>query len=69
MDAYIIEKTIDLGNGLGMPIYQVDYCAVYGNGYDSGSIWRTFGLYEHKEVAEYVMQGINNGDIQPVRKA
>ena len=69
MDAFIREQTIDLGNGNGMTVYQVDYIAVYGNGYDSEHLWRTFGVYERREVAEFVKSCIEIGNISPVMKA
>ena len=68
MDADIEEKSVDLGGGIAMKVYQVDYCAIQGNGYDTGSVWRTFGVYERREVAEFVKQGIEEGSICPSRR-
>ena len=38
-------------------VYRVDYRHV--NGY-----WRTFGIYEAREMAEFVAENINTGHIQ-----
>lgn len=68
MDAFIEEKSVDLGGDIVMVVYQVEYCAIQGNGYDTGSVWRTFGVYERREVAEFVKDGIEAGSIRPSRR-
>ncbi len=68
MDAYIEEKSVDLGGGIAMTVYQVDYCAIRGDGYSSCSVYRTFGVYERREVAEFVRDEIARGGINPVNK-
>lgn len=67
MGAFIYEIEVELGDGVGMTLYRVDYFAVYGNGYDSGSVIRTFGAYEKREMAEAVKEAIENGSIHPVQ--
>ena len=69
MNASIEEFSIVLGDGNAMTLYRVDYTAVQGNGIDSMAIWRTFGVYEKKEVAIWACNAIENGMIFPVRKA
>ena len=69
MNANIEEYNVVLGDGNAMTLYRVDYAAVQGNGYDTMTIWRTFGVYEKKEVATWVCNAIENGMIFPVRKA
>lgn len=62
----IEEIHADIGNGLEIIVYQVDYTARLGDGYTCCNLWRTFGVYERKEVAEFVSKSIENGSIQPV---
>lgn len=69
MTAVIEEMEVKLSDGNAMTLYRVDYDAIQGNGYDTCTIWRTFGVYEKKEVAEFVGKAIENGMIFPVRKA
>ena len=68
MDAHIIVKYMSAENGFTRPLYQVEYCAVPGNGYDTADVYRTFGVYIDEDVAEFVKNEINKGSIHPVRK-
>ena len=61
--------SVQISEELAMTVYKVEYEAVQGNGYDTCSYFRTFGVYERREVAEAVRKGIEDGSIQPVRKA
>ena len=66
MEAKVIEMSINLGNGCGMTVYKVDYVAMK-DGYHE--FWRTFGVYERREVAEFVKRSIEDGGIGPMRMA
>lgn len=66
MEAKVIEVSIELGNGNEMTVYKVDYVAMQ-DGYNK--FWRTFGVYERREVAEFVKSSIEDGDIGPMRMA
>lgn len=53
-------KTMD---GKEINLYKVDYIWKFGDGYSSGNVWRTFGIYENEDVAKAVSNMIDNGEI------
>lgn len=68
MEAYVKKIEIPINEEVLMDMYKVVYCYVYGNGYDSGSRWCDFGVYEREDIANAVAEGINAGRINPIRR-
>ena len=57
MEVYIKKMSMLIDDFTAKDVYRVDYRHV--NGY-----WRTFGIYEAREMAEFVAENINTGHIQ-----
>ena len=57
MEVYIKKMSMLIDDFTAKDVYRVDYRHV--NGY-----WRTFGIYEIREMAEYVAENIKTGHIQ-----
>jgi hypothetical protein len=68
MDAYVQKIEVPINEEVGMTLYKVVYCYVQGNGYDTGSLWADFNVYEKEEVANAVAKGIEEGIISPRRR-
>lgn len=67
MKAEITEVNVSLGNGLAMSAYRVDWENFHIEGYhESVTMKGTFGVYERREIAEYVKMAIDNGEIMPI---
>ena len=65
MKAFVEEMSMPISKDIAKKLYKVEYTAKEGNGYDSGNLWATFGVYEHQDVAEYVRYCIENFLINP----
>ena len=57
IEVYIKKMPMLIDDFTAKDVYRVDYRHV--NGY-----WRTFGIYEAREMAEFVAENINTGHIQ-----
>ena len=68
MKAFVEEMSMPISKDIAKKLYKVEYTAKEGNGYDSGNLWATFGVYEKEEIAEFIRFSIENGDINPLRK-
>ena len=68
MDAYVVKIEVPINEEVGMTLYKVVYCYVQGNGYDTGSLWADYNVYEREEVANAVSKGIEMGLINPRRR-
>lgn len=69
MKATITETSIQIIEHncvLAMTVYKVDWESYQVVGYhESVTSKGTFGVYERREVAEYVKKAIENGEIKP----
>ena len=63
MNAAVKEHTVPLGDGIAMTVYEVEYIARYGDGIHSPNIWKSYGVFQSKEVAHYVARCIDDGTI------
>ena len=68
MDAYVVKIEVPINEEVGMTLYKVVYCYVQGNGYDTGSLWADYNVYEREEVANAVSKCIEMGLINPRRR-
>ena len=61
--ANVIEHTIPLYDDICMVVYEVEYVYRWGDGCTSQTLMRSYGVYERREVADYVAKCIDDGII------
>jgi hypothetical protein len=62
---YVRQIEIKIDDTTARTLYEVQYIKKFGDGYSSGNLWGSYGIYESEVIANFVAQKIENGEINP----
>lgn len=62
---YVTQVEMKVDDNTARTLYEVQYIKKFGDGYSSGNLWGSYGVYEDEVVANFVAQKIENGEIRP----